>query len=98
MEQLFVGLDVSKDETAICIRTQSGIVKAAFKKPTDPDIIHRALIGDLQHIGCVVLETGRMANWLYNELSQHGLPMVCIDARHVWTVSVWQELFDVLTV
>jgi len=86
MEQLFVGLDVSKDETAICIRTQSGIVKAAFKKPTDPDIIHRALIGDLQHIRCVVLETGRMANWLYNELSQRGLPMVCIDARQAHAV------------
>ncbi len=32
MEQLFVGLDVSKDETAICVRTQCGIVKAAFAK------------------------------------------------------------------
>ena len=81
MEQLFVGLDVSKDETAICLRTQCGIIKAAFKKPTDPDVIYRALICELQHIRCVVLETGRMANWLYNELSQRGLPMVCIDAR-----------------
>jgi transposase len=41
MEQLFVGLDVSKDETAICVRTQSGIIQAAFKKPTDPDMIQR---------------------------------------------------------
>ena len=86
MEQLFVGLDVSKDETAICVRTQCGIVKAAFKKPTDPDIIHRALVGDLQHIRCVVLETGRMANWLCNELSQRGLPVVCIDARQAHAV------------
>ncbi len=86
MEQLCVGLDVSKDETAICVRTQCGIVKAAFKKPTDPDTIHRALVGDLQHIRCVVLETGQMANWLYNELSQRGLPMVCIDARQAHAV------------
>ncbi|MHA6645832.1 hypothetical protein ACX3P1_25030 [Mesorhizobium sp. A623] len=42
MEQPFVGLDVSKDETAICVRTQCGIIKAAFKKPTDPDAIYRA--------------------------------------------------------
>lgn len=27
-----------------------------------------------------------MANWLYNELSQHGLPMVCIDARQAHAV------------
>mgnify|MGYP001024812526 CR=1 FL=1 len=86
MEPLFVGLDVSKDETAICVRTHNGIIQAAFKKPTDPDMIHRALIGNLQHIRCVVLETGRMANWLYSELSQRGLPMVCIDARQAHAV------------
>lgn len=86
MEQLFVGLDVSKDETAICVRTQCGIIKAAFKKPTDPGVIYRALICELQHIRCVVLETGRMANWLYNELSQRGLPVVCIDARQAHAV------------
>lgn len=86
MEQLFVGLDVSKDETAICVRTQCGIIKAAFKKPTIPDVIYRALICELQHIRCVVLETGRMANWLYNELSQRGLPVVCIDARQAHAV------------
>jgi len=27
-----------------------------------------------------------MANWLYNELSQRGLPMVCIDARQAHAV------------
>ncbi|WP_132249022.1 IS110 family transposase [Primorskyibacter sedentarius] len=31
-------------------------------------------------------ETGRMANWLYDELSQRGLPMVCIDARQAHAV------------
>lgn len=86
MEQLFVGLDVSKDETAICVRTQSGTVKSAYKKPTDPDTIYHALMCELEHIRCVVLETGRMANWLYNELSQRGLPIVCIDARQAHAV------------
>lgn len=27
-----------------------------------------------------------MANWLYNELSQRGLPVVCIDARQAHAV------------
>ena len=86
MEQLFVGLDVSKDETAVCVRTQCGVIKATFKKPTDPDVIYRALICELQHIRCVVLETGRMANGLCNELGQRGLPVVCIDARQAHAV------------
>jgi transposase len=49
-------------------------------------MIQRALIDNLQHIRRVVLETGRMANWLYSELSQRGLPMVCIDARQAHAV------------
>ena len=86
MERYFVGLDVSKDETAVCMRDDRGEVVASFKKPTDPDALARALSNQLTHIVCVVLETGRMANWLYDELSRRGLPMVCIDARQAHAV------------
>lgn len=86
MEQCFVGLDVSKEETAVCVRTRAGAVKAAFKTPTEPDAICRSLGRFTADMRCVVLETGRMANWLYNELSLRGLPMVCIDARQAHAV------------
>ena len=86
MEQCFVGLDVSKEETAVCVRSRSGVVKTAFKVTTDPDAICRSLDRFTAGMRCVVLETGRMANWLYNELSLRGLPMVCIDARQAHAV------------
>lgn len=86
MKRYFVGLDVSKDETAVCLRDDRGEIIASFKKLTDPDVLLRALSNDLRHIVCVVLETGRMANWLYDELSRRGLPMVCIDARQAHAV------------
>jgi len=86
MKRYFVGLDVSKDETAVCLRDDCGVIVTSFKKPTDPDVLLRALRKDLAQIVCVVLETGRMANWLYDELSQRGLPMVCIDARQAHAV------------
>lgn len=86
MKRYFVGLDVSKDETAVCLRDDRGEIIASFKKLTDPDVLLRALSKDLRHIVCVVLETGRMANWLYDELSRRGLPMVCIDARQAHAV------------
>lgn len=86
MKRYFVGLDVSKDETAVCLRDDRGDIVTSFKKPTDPDVLLRALSKDLAQIVCVVLETGRMSNWLYDELSQRGLPMVCIDARQAHAV------------
>lgn len=86
MKRYFVGLDVSKDATAVCLRDDRGDIVTSFKKPTDPDVLARALCAEMEHIVCVVLETGRMANWLYDELSQRGLPMVCIDARQAHAV------------
>lgn len=86
MKRYFVGLDVSKDETAVCLRNDRGEIVASFKKRTEPDVLLSALCKDLAHIVCVVLETGRMANWLFDELSHRGLPMVCIDARQAHAV------------
>ena len=86
MEKCFVGLDVSKDETAVCVRSQAGEIVSSFKKVTDPDVLSKSLVAWLDQIDCIVLETGRMANWLYNELADQGLPIVCIDARQAHAV------------
>lgn len=77
---------IQKDETAVCLRDERDDIVTSFNKPTDPDVLLRALSKDLAQIDCVVLETGRMANWLYDELSQRGHPMVCIDARQAHAV------------
>ncbi|WP_170766708.1 IS110 family transposase [Ruegeria lacuscaerulensis] len=86
MEQCFVGLDVSKAETSICLCDENGGPVFAAKKVTDPDVIFQVLRKHLGSLKCVVLETGRMVNWLYTELSDRGLPMVCIDARQAHAV------------
>ena len=41
IKRYFVGLDVSKDETAVCLRDDRGEIVASFKKPTDPDVLLR---------------------------------------------------------
>lgn len=86
MERYYVGLDVSKDETAICIRDHDGRSVWAIKKPTDPDAIADALSASGLPITTVVMETGRMANWLYHELARCGVPIVCVDARQAHAV------------
>ena len=81
----FVGLDVSKEETAFCVRSPEGRVLGQGKTLTDPDAIAAAL----ERFGRptrVVLETGRMANWLHRELGARDLPMVCVDARQAHAV------------
>ena len=36
------------------------------------------------------LETGPTSTWLWTELKQLGLPVICIDARHAKAVSKMQ--------
>ena len=79
-------LDVSKDETAICVKGSDGRTAVALKKPTDPDAIATALLRTNLPICRVVMETGRMANWLYHELANREVPIVCIDARQAHPV------------
>ncbi len=56
METIFVGLDVSKDETAICVRTSSGAIVSSFKVAKDPQAIQSSLKRWHDTLSCVVLE------------------------------------------
>ena len=76
----FVGLDVSMEETAFCVRGPEGRILGRGKVPTDPDAIAAAL-ARFGRPARVVLETGRMANWLHRQLVARDLPAVCVDAR-----------------
>ncbi len=63
----FVGLDVSMEETAFCVRGAEGRILGQGKVPTDPDAIAAAL----ERFGRparVVLETGRIASWQLRRL------------------------------
>ena len=86
MERFFAGLDVSKDETAICVRCEDGTVVIARKTSTDPDAILEVLKGVGSNLVRVILETGRMANWLHGELARRDLPVICVDARQTHAV------------
>lgn len=86
MERCFVGLDVSKDETAIRVCREDGVVIRAAKVRTDPDAILVFLRGLEQDLVRVILETGRMSNWLHDELFRRDLPVVCVDSRQAHAV------------
>ena len=80
MERHYCGLDVSQDETAICVRRDDGVVVYESKTRTDPDAICGALARWSDRLSRVVIETGRMSNWLHGALGSRGLSVACIDA------------------
>jgi transposase len=78
----YAALDVSLEATAVCVVDQDGRIIAEKKVPTCPDAIASWLANTVPDLGRVGMETGPLAVWLWNELHEKGLPIVCMDARH----------------
>ena len=76
----FAGLDISMDETHVCVVDREGEVVRESKTESTA----QAAANELPKApGCrrIVFETGRMAPILFHGLSQFGLPVVCVESR-----------------
>ena len=78
--EYFAGLDVSMEETRVCILDRDGTVIHEVKVPSTPSDIEAALAG-APACRRVVFETGRMAPMLHHGLTERGVPVVCIESR-----------------
>lgn len=79
----FVGLDVSIDETAICVVNEAGKVMMTASVPTDPEAIAAALVPYQRQLRRVGHEAGALAPWLHPGLQEYGIPAICLETRHV---------------
>jgi transposase len=78
----FAGLDVSMEETSVCIVNQDGAVVREGRAATDPAAINDYLGATGLRFERVGFESGPCSAWLYKGLIAAGLPVICIDARH----------------
>src|SRR5215472_41151 len=81
--EYFAGLDVSMEETHVCVLTRNGSVVYEARVPSTPTSIAAALA---RAPACrrVLFETGRMAPTLYHGLNRLGLPVVCVESRQAY--------------
>ncbi len=82
MSEVYVGLDVSDKTTHICAIDNDGKVTWRGVCATDPQAIASHLIKHCPGLVRVVLETGTLSSFLYHGLTELGLPIICICARH----------------
>jgi transposase len=78
----YVGLDVSLEETAICVLDKTGKVIWRGRCSSDPDAIARTVRDRAPFAVRIGLETGQLSTWLVHSLRRLDLPVVCLDARH----------------
>jgi transposase len=78
--EYFAGLDVSMEETHLCVVDRDGVVIHQAKAVSTPEAIATAL-NAAPACRRVVFETGRMAPMLYHGLQALGVPVLCIESR-----------------
>ena len=79
----FVGLDVSVKEPSVCVVDDAGKVVCERKVPTEPDDIAVLLTSVGSNYVRVGIEAGPLSQWLVNGLSEAGLPVICVETRHM---------------
>ena len=77
----FAGLDVSLEETAICIVDEKGGIMREVRAASETDALIEALQGTGFALERVGLEACSLSAWLHDGLTQAGLPAICIETR-----------------
>src|SRR5215831_4134719 len=78
----YVGLDVSLKETSICVIDDADKIVWRGQVESTPEAIASAIKQHTTHAVRIGLESGQLSSWLFHELKQAGLSVICVDARH----------------
>ena len=77
----YVGLDVSLEETSVCVMDEAGKIVFKGKVPSTPEAIKACVGEQAPHGERVVLESGPLSTWHWHGLRALGVAVVCLDAR-----------------
>jgi transposase len=84
MEQ-YVGLDVSQEQTSVCVVDGTRKTLWQGKCASTPEAIAATVRARAPQVVRIGLESGPLSAWHWHELRKAGLPVVCLDARHAKT-------------
>jgi transposase len=79
----FAGLDISMEETHVCVLDRDGAIVYEGKSASTAEAI-RDELAKAPACRRIVFETGRMAPILFHGLSQLGVPVVCVESRQAY--------------
>jgi transposase len=82
----FAGLDVSVKETSICIVDDTGKIVREVKVASEPEALLQVLTNPVYYFKRIGLEAGPLSQWLFSALAEMGLPVICVETRHMRAV------------
>lgn len=79
----YIGLDVSMKETSICIVDEIGKIVYEGVEASDPIKLTDRIQALNLDIKQVAIESGSISHWLVSKMQDLGIPVICVDARHM---------------
>jgi transposase len=77
----YAGLDVSLEETAICVVDGTGRIVKEARAASEPEALVAALSKIDVPLDRIGLEACSLTAWLHDELRAAGWPAICIETR-----------------
>jgi transposase len=82
----FAGLDVAVKETSVCIVDDTGKLVREVKVASEREALLQVLMNPAYHFKRIGLEAGPLSQWLFGALAEAGLPVICVETRHMRAV------------
>jgi len=82
----FAGLDVSVEETSVCILDDAGKIVKEVKVASEPQALLKVLGNPIYSFKRIGLEAGPLSQWLFSALAEAELPVICVETRHMQAV------------
>ena len=79
----FAGLDVSVKETSVCIVDDAGRIVREVRVASEPEALLAVLKSPAYRFRRIGLEAGPLSQWLFSALAEAGLPVICVETRHM---------------
>jgi transposase len=74
---------VSVKETSVCIVDDAGKIVQEVRVASEPEALLQVLTTTIYRFKRVGLEAGPLSQWLYSVLAEAGLPVICVETRHM---------------
>jgi transposase len=82
----FAGLDVSVKETSVCIVDDAGKIVREARVASEPEALLQVLAKTIYRFKRIGLEAGPLSQWLFSAFAEAGLPVICVETRHMRAV------------
>src|SRR5438045_5278312 len=82
----FGGLDVSAKTASVCIGHDAGHSVREVNAASQPEALLAVLKNLAYHFKRIGLEAGPLSQWLFSAIAEAGLPVICVETRHMQAV------------